>query len=239
MSHIQHVINRDVGTGWHIQHCVRPPDIVLAVRKVELLPDPVDPVNLRMVEVKSRVTRRNERVSAGVTADGKVSAAVDADVVGDEPGIRFQENVEIPVGRGGQKHVGRVAERGEGAGEVTVQVALETPRVVEVRVLLHGEVSGGAVVWQDHGTQVDDHVGEGTRVHAPAARAGREGDRVRVAWEHELQALVRDVFAVAAEGGVGAVEKGREARVLCVEAPLPVGEVSCPSLSARRSQCLL
>lgn len=49
--------------------------------KVQALPDPVDAVDLTVVEVKGRVTRRYEGVGARVTTDGEVAAAVDAYLV--------------------------------------------------------------------------------------------------------------------------------------------------------------
>lgn len=54
----------------------------LTVLEVKHLPDPVDTVDLRVVQVEGRVTRGDESVRAGVTSNGEVAATVNTKRVG-------------------------------------------------------------------------------------------------------------------------------------------------------------
>jgi len=59
----------------------------LSVGKVQHLPDPVDAIDLGVVQEEGGVTGADEGVGAGVATDDEVAATVDAQVTEDVAGI--------------------------------------------------------------------------------------------------------------------------------------------------------
>jgi len=215
------IVQRDVRTGRMIQKRAGAGNGVLAILRIGRLPAGPDAIDHAVVEEEDGV--------AGVTADGVVAAAVDADVAAAGHAL----HVELEGGdvRAVLEQRGDGAGVGEGLRYVWVQVAFQAARVVGRVVGVEGRAGEGGRA------EVHAHVFEGAGCDAAAAGAGREVD-VRVGWQGERDARVRDGGAVAGHGGVGAVEDGGLRRVLRVEGPVPisVGDVSGRWMEDRKNR---
>ena len=99
--------------------------------------------------------------------------------------------------------VGGVAQRHPPLTDASVEVPLHAARVVLERV------------GRPHGADVDREVGERTRLDAAATRSGP-------ASEPDGTPVRSDGLAVAAQGGLRAVEEGRLLDVVAVQPPFPV-----------------
>lgn len=183
------------------------------------MPDPPDPVDHTMVEIKGRVTGGDEKVTARVAAEGKVAATVDADVghVTLELVLELEDVLRLEDGR----------ERGGGVGEHLVdggcEVALQAARVIckgAGGVLLVDAAGQIETDW----TKIDAHVLEGARGDASTTRAGGEvqGRKTSADAQDEVR-LVWNEGPVAGHGGVAAVEDGRVLHALDGgQTPVPV-----------------
>ncbi len=159
----------------------------LAVLEVKHLPDPVDAVDLAVVEVEGRVARRDEGIRAGVAADHKVATAVDTKRVRNISRVALHGGAEdFNVGRVDDE-ISRVAEAGKPLAGIGVQVALQAARVV-----------GGGICLGD-GTQVHRHVLEGARGDASAAGTLGQDDGIDVAGNVQRHGRAGDEGAIAAK----------------------------------------
>ena len=135
----EEILDRRVGARGPVEEGPGTKD-ALAVVEVEHLPDPVDTVDLRVVQPEGGVVGRDEGIAARVAANGEVTAAVDAQQVGRAARVAVHLGRELKdVGRA-EDELGRVAERRPLFGDPRIQVALETARVVELRLGVEGDV---------------------------------------------------------------------------------------------------
>lgn len=98
------LINRDIRRRWAIQHCMGSKNVV-AVGRVQVLPDPPHAVDLAVVKVESRVAVGEEHVATGVTADGEVATKVDALLANEGRVARIVIISDVVCLRGGTKVV--------------------------------------------------------------------------------------------------------------------------------------
>lgn len=220
----EEILNCRVGARGPIQESPGAKD-TLAVVEVEHLPDPVDTVDLGVVQPEGGVVGRDEGVAARIATNGEVTATVYAHEVGRATWVAAHLGRELKdVGRA-EDELRRVAERRPLLGDARVQVAPEAAGVVELGLGVEGDVRG-AVLREHDRAEVERQVGKGARLDAATTRAGREHDRDGRGGQLHDQAGMRDGLAITAERRVGSIEDGRVAGRLYIEAPLPVGEVA-------------
>lgn len=188
----------------------------LAVGKVKHLPDPKDTINLSMMEVESRVTRRDERITARVTANSVVTTAVNTELIQHVSVVTLQMGLELLDVLILENKASSVEERSEALSDAGVEITLQAALVIGADGVSRAVEDGLAVDGEDNGAKVDRHVLEGTRGHAAAARAGREHEDVAVDGLHHLDSLVLEEGAVAAHRRGGAVEDGGRGGVVDV-----------------------
>ena len=230
---IQKLLHRHVVTRRLVQDGVRP-EHALAVREIQVLPDPPHAIDLRVMQPEGRVAAADKGVRARVAADGEVAAKMHALGVLEGRVARVVVVTEVALDGGaedldvgrGQDQVRRVAESILGAEHGRVQVALEAARVFGRGICGRG-VCRRAVVRKSDGAEMRLHAAEGTLGYTAGAVAGRKVGGTTVGPDGHRETLVGDVLAVAAEGGVGAVEDGGFGDVFGVHSPFPVGETTC------------
>lgn len=88
--------------------------------QVQQLPDPVNTINLRVVQEKCRVTGGNKWITAGVATHGEMAAAVDAQLAVDVSRIGLHDGLEMLNVIVFQDQTGRVEEGGEALGDAGV-----------------------------------------------------------------------------------------------------------------------
>lgn len=197
----------------------------LSVLPVKVLPDPVEPINLAVMEPEDRITGADEGVSSRIAANGEVTAAMDTEFTSGVARVTLEVGLEVlDVGRA-QNQRGAVVEAGEFLGNIAVQVTLEAPEIVTERVCDTGRV-GVAVVGQRDRTKAHRQAAEGPGGHATAAGAGRKGNDGGWDGLRHHEAGMGDVLPVAAERGRRAVEDGRRLNTVDVQAPFPVWEIA-------------
>lgn len=147
-------LQRGIRTRRRVQKRARSSNPISAKRslRVQVLPDPPNAVDHRMVQIEGRVAGRDVEVSPWIAAERVVAASVDADVAG--AGNALHDCLEVA-------DVVVVEDRGDDGGRVGVlavdrvgQVALETAWVVREAVACNeGAVDQG----EKNGAEVHAH----------------------------------------------------------------------------------
>lgn len=99
------IIEGGVVTGREVQQSFRSINRIVAVRNVQILPNPPNTIDHAMMEIEDWITGTNEHIRSWITCDSVVSTAVQTDqVIGSRDTI--ESILEVLDGLGDEKEVG-------------------------------------------------------------------------------------------------------------------------------------
>lgn len=203
------VVEGGVGTGGNVQEGVGTHQRKVAVHALggaQHLPDPPDTVDHGVVKVEDRLAGRGVDITAGVTTEGVVATAVDANVTAS--GNTLHHHLEVVDVLGLENVVEDAGGVGVSRVDGIAQISLQAARVPGKGV--RGGQGGAAGKVEGRGAQVDGHILEGTSLDATATGTGGEVDGRQAGGGAEDDILLAsDVSTIASHGVVATIEHGR------------------------------